>query len=737
MLLERYFKERRLTPTPPTDDTPETLSGNIERITFHNEDNGFCVLKVHVRGHADLVTITGRAITIHVGEQIRCEGQWVNDARHGRQFSATQLHSVPPTTLEGIEKYLASGMIKGVGEHYAKRLIKAFGEAVFDVIDQEPKRLYALPGMGKKRCKQIITSFAEHKVVRDIMVFLQSHGIGSARAVRIYKTYGDTALDEVRANPYNLAKDIHGIGFKTADELALSLGIEHNSVLRAQAGIRYLLQTYANRGHCAVAQSTLIEATAELLAMDIAVIQQGLMDEIKANRVMLESIDETPCLFLAPLFHAERAVANHITRLLHGRIPWERPDFEKILPWVEAQTGLQLSPSQESAIKTVLSSKVSIMTGGPGVGKTTVVNSILRIVRTEHLQVILCAPTGRAAKRLSETTKLTAKTIHRLLEFDPKALNFKRNESNPLVGDLFVIDEASMVDIVLMSQLLRALPQHAGLLIVGDVDQLPSVGPGAVLGDLIDSSIIPTAHLTDIFRQAANSQIIVNAHRINQGELPLPSTNTTLSDFYFISAKTPEDIHDKVIQLVTKRIPARFECHPIHDIQVLTPMNRASLGTQALNSALQAALNPNGEPRIQRYGITLAVGDKVIQTVNNYDKDIYNGDIGQIMRINLHDKMLTVHFDGRPIEYNFQECDEISLAYATTIHKSQGSEYPVVVIPLSMQHYNLLQRNLVYTGITRGKQLVVVVGQPKALNMAVHNHHTDKRLTYLKQRLAD
>ena len=695
------------------------------------------MLKVHVRGHADLITVTGRAITVHVGEHIRCDGQWINDARHGRQFSATQLHIVPPTTLEGIEKYLASGMIKGVGEHYAKVLIKAFGEQVFEVIEQEPERLYALPGMGKKRCKQIIASFAEHKVVRDIMVFLQSHGIGSARAVRIYKTYGDTALDKVRTNPYNLAKDIHGIGFKIADELALSLGIEHNSVLRAQAGIRYLLQTYANRGHCAVTQNTLIEATAELLTIDVNVIQQGLIDEIEADRVMLESIDETPCLFLAPLFHAERAVANHITRLLHGRIPWGGLDFKQVIPWVETQTGLQLSPSQQSAIKTVLSSKVSIMTGGPGVGKTTVVNSILRIVRTEHLQVILCAPTGRAAKRLSETTKLTAKTIHRLLEFDPKTLNFKRNESKPLVGDLFVIDEASMVDIVLMSQLLRALPQHAGLLIVGDVDQLPSVGPGAVLGDLINSSIIPTAHLTDIFRQAANSQIIVNAHRINQGELPLTSTDTALSDFYFIPAKTPEDIHDKVIQLVTKRIPARFEHHPIHDIQVLTPMNRASLGTQALNSALQAALNPNGEPRIQRYGNTLAVGDKVIQTVNNYDKDIYNGDIGQIMRINLHDKTLTVHFDGRPIEYNFQECDEISLAYATTIHKSQGSEYPVVVIPLSMQHYNLLQRNLVYTGITRGKQLVVVVGQPKALNMAVHNHHTDKRLTYLKQRLAD
>jgi exodeoxyribonuclease V alpha subunit len=712
------------------------LSGTIERIRFHNEESGFCVLMVKVNKQPDLVAVTARAAMIGVGEYVECQGQWHDDKRHGRQFKASQLRIVPPQTVEGIEKYLASGMVKGIGAHFAKQLVQAFAEKVFDVIEYEPERLENLPGIGPKRRKQVVNAFAEQKVVREIMVFLQSHGMGTALSFRIYKAYGDNAVTRVQNNPYNLAKDIRGIGFKTADELAQSLGIAPDSVLRAQAGIRHLLQTYANNGHCAVKHDELIKATAELLVIDKAIVQQGLADEITAETVIAQSIHNEPCIFLAPLFQAEKSVATHMVRLLHGKIPWAGIDIPKALPWVEQKTGLQLSPSQEAAIKTVLSSKVAIITGGPGVGKTTVVNSILRIIRTKGLQVILCAPTGRAAKRLSESTELSAKTIHRLLEFDGKGFSFKRDENNPLVADLLVLDEASMVDVVLMSQLLRAIPQHAGLLIVGDVDQLPSVGPGMVLADLIESTIIPTARLNEIFRQAANSNIIFNAHRVNQGEIPVAAEKTEdISDFYFIAAKNPDDIHAKLLQLVTERIPARFGYDPISDIQVLTPMNRGNLGTLALNTELQNALNPHVEPRIQRYGITLAVGDKVIQTVNNYDKDIYNGDIGRISRINLDEKTVTVDYEERIIDYDWNDCDEITLAYAITIHKSQGSEYPVVVMPLSTQHYTLLQRNLVYTGMTRGKRLVVLVAEPKALAMAVNNHQAHARLTSLKERL--
>ncbi len=473
-----------------------------------------------------------------------------------------------------------------------------------------------------------------------------------------------------------------------------------------------------------------------MLAIPEDIIIQGLNDELDAETVIADTIDDQPCIYLAPFFHAEKGVASHILRLLYGKIPWAGLQAEKAIAAAAANTHLQLSESQQAAIRTVLTSKVAIITGGPGVGKTTVVNSILRIVRTKQLQVVLCAPTGRAAKRLTETTNITAKTIHRLLEFDPSVFGFKRNENEPLIGDLFVLDEASMVDIILMHQLLRAIPQHAGLLIVGDVDQLPSVGPGAVLADLIKSTVVITARLHEIFRQASHSQIITNAHRINQGQIPQVDHDADkLSDFYLITAKTPEAIHDKLLQLVCQRIPARFDCDPINDIQVLTPMNRAGLGAQTLNVVLQNALNPNAQPRIKRYGTTFAVGDKVIQTVNNYDKEVYNGDIGRITRMDLDDETITVNYDGRPVTYDWNQCDEINLAYATTIHKSQGSEYPIVVIPLAMQHYTLLQRNLVYTGVTRGKRLVIIVGDPKALAKAIANHQAGDRLTGLTQRL--
>lgn len=724
-------------PEAQTQGPPlERLHGSVERITFHSEESGFCVLRVKVKGQRDLVTIIGTAASITPGEYIECEGGWVNDRQHGLQFKTQQLRVVPPTTLEGIEKYLGSGMIKGIGPHFARKLVRAFGEAVFEVIEHYPHRLLELDGIGPKRKDRVITAWAEQKVVREIMVFLQSHGVGTARAVRIYKTYGDKAVERVRQNPYRLALDIHGIGFKTADAIAQRLGIAKDSLIRAQAGIRHVLQEIAAEGHCAAWRDNLRETAGKLLEIPHPIIEQAIAAELKAQNLIAEPLEGETALFLASLYRAEQGVAQHIVRLQRNDPAWDRIDADKALPWVEAKTSLQLSASQRAAVAQAINGKVTAITGGPGVGKTTVVNSILRVLQAKGVKVLLCAPTGRAAKRLSESTGTAAKTIHRLLEFDPKRMGFKRDQTDPLDAELVVADEVSMVDVVLMNQLLRAVPDHAGLLLVGDVDQLPSVGPGAVLADLIGSGVVPTARLTDIFRQAASSRIIVNAHRINQGKLPeLPAQQNPHSDFFVIKADTPEAIHDKLLQLVTERIPRRFGLHPIDDIQVLTPMNRGGLGAHSLNIELQQRLNPHAEPRISRFGWTYAPGDKVIQTTNNYDKEVFNGDIGRIARIDTEEGILLVDYDGRRVEYEVGELDEVSLAYATTVHKSQGSEYPAVVIPLATQHYNLLERNLLYTAVTRGRKLVVMVAQTKALAMAVKRVGSVKRLTNLKQRL--
>jgi exodeoxyribonuclease V alpha subunit len=716
----------------------ERLSGAIERVTFHSEESGFCVLRVKVKGQRDLVTVVGSAASVTPGEYIEALGQWVNDREHGLQFKADFLKVVPPTTLKGIEKYLGSGMVKGIGPHFAKKLVQAFGEAVFDVIEEAPERLLELEGIGPKRKQRVVEAWAEQKAIREIMVFLQSHGVGTSRAVRIYRTYGDEAIAKVSENPYRLALDIWGIGFKTADTIAQKLGIPPDSLLRAQAGVRHALQVWSEQGHCAAPREKLISMAAELLEIPEATIEQAIAAELEAENLTGEPTGAGELIYLTPMHRAETGCANHIRRLLEGVPPWGHLDAAKAIPWVEGKTGLTLSESQRLAVAAVLGSKAAIITGGPGVGKTTLVNSLLRILRAKHVNVLLCAPTGRAAKRMTETTGLEAKTVHRLLEFDPKEYRFQRNEEHPLDTDLLVIDEASMMDVVLMNQLLKAVPSRAGLLIVGDVDQLPSVGPGAALADLIDSGAVPTVRLTEIFRQAQESRIIVNAHRINRGELPLAHRSEEgVSDFYLIEAETPEDIAGKLIQAVTERIPRRFSFHPIDDIQVLTPMNRGGLGVRALNAELQQRLNGQSEPKVTKFGTVFAPGDKVIQMVNNYDKEVFNGDIGRITRINLETSDLTIDFDGRTVEYDLSELDEISLAYAASIHKSQGSEYPAVVIPLAMQHYMLLERNLLYTGVTRGKELVVVIAESKALRMAVRNRKAGKRLTCLAERLAD
>ena len=712
----------------------ERVHGSVERVTFHSEESGFCVLRTKVRGHRELVTVVGNAASITPGEYIEAHGLWVNNKTHGLQFQAKELKVIPPSTLEGIEKYLGSGMIRGIGSHFAKKLVRAFGEKVFDVIEQTPDKLTRLPGIGTKRKKMVTAAWAEQKVVRDIMVFLQSHGVGTARAVRIYKTYGDQAIEKVRSNPYCLALDIHGIGFKTADTIATRIGIPKDSLVRACAGVRHVLQELSSEGHCAAFADDLQKKAIELLEISEPIINSAIDEEIKEGNLVAENIDDKPALFLASLYQAEVSVAKHLQRIQAGNPPWGEINAEKAIPWVEKKTCLQLSDSQKDAITQAVKSKIMIITGGPGVGKTTIVNSILKIVRAKGMSVSLCAPTGRAAKRLAETTGITAKTIHRLLEFDPRSFGFRNNSNNPLATDMVVVDEASMLDIVLMNNLLKAIPNRAALLMVGDVDQLPSVGPGALLADIIQSKVIPTISLTHIFRQAANSRIIVNSHRINQGKMPITEETQQLTDFYMLPTETPEEIHDKLLHVVSKRIPERFNFTP-SQIQVLTPMHRGGIGSRALNIALQEKLNAKSEPKINRFGWTFAPGDKVIQNINNYDKDVFNGDIGNITTINPEESSLKINFDGRLVDYEFNELDEISLAYATSIHKSQGSEYPVVVIPLAMQHYVMLARNLVYTGVTRGKQLVIIIGQPKALAMAVRNNKTTKRLTNLRARL--
>ncbi|MCL1123396.1 SF1B family DNA helicase RecD2 [Shewanella surugensis] len=711
------------------------LQGSVERVTFHSEESGFFVIRVKCKGQLDLVTMTGSAPSITPGEFVDAAGVWFNDHRHGVQFQVKQIKTVTPNTIEGIEKYLGSGMVKGIGPHFAKRLVKAFGEDVFDIIEQDPSRLLELDGIGKKRREKITSAWSEQKVIREIMVFLQSHGVGTARAVRIYKTYGDKSVAKVSENPYRLALDIHGIGFKTADELAQQLGIDRESLIRAQAGVRHVLQETSGQGHCAQPHDSLIADAVKLLEIPEDTIKQAISCEVNEQRLTPEVINDIPCLFLAPLYRAELGVSNHVMRLLRGQSAWAQIPINKAIQWVEKKNEMSLSQSQKVAVEQAIKHKFCIVTGGPGVGKTTTVNSILKIIKAKNAKVLLCAPTGRAAKRLAESTGESAITIHRLLEFDPSEFDFKHNAENPLEADLLIVDESSMVDVVLMNQLLRAVPDECAVILVGDIDQLPSVGPGSVLRDLISSEQIPVARLTEIFRQAATSQIITGAHDINKGKAPKETPKGAETDFFYIQGDEPEELFHKLMMVVTQRLPQKFGLDPVNDIQVLAPMNRGGLGARSLNIALQEALNPNAHPKVTRFGWTYAPGDKVIQTVNNYDKEVFNGDIGRVTSVDIEDNELFIEFDGREVLYAFNELDEVSLAYAISIHKSQGSEYPCVVIPMAMQHYMLLERNLLYTGVTRGKQLVVLLGQHKAVTMAARTVTSKKRLTNLQSRL--
>ena len=620
-------------------------------------------------------------------------------------------------------------------------MVGAFGTEAFDVIEQSPERLLEVDGIGEIRKARILEAWEEQKAVRDIMVFLHSHGVGTSRAFRIYKTYGAEAIENVREDPYRLARDIWGIGFKTADQIAASLGIDRHSDLRARAGVEYVLQALTEAGHCAFARNALLERAVKMLDIPPEIVEAAINEGIETERLVeRHRPDSTVLVYLSALHACEEQLARNLIELSRAPHPCPPIDMPKALKWAQEQMGLQLASSQREALAQATCSKVMVITGGPGVGKTTLVNAVVKVFRAKRLKVVLCAPTGRAAKRMAETSGVEARTIHRLLEFDPATGGFKRNRQNPLPGDVFIVDESSMIDLVLAYQLVRAIPKHAALILVGDVDQLPSVGPGCVLRDIIDSRVISTCRLTQIFRQAARSAIVMNAHRVNQGQMPQwPDAKTgeqPAKDFYFVESLEPAKAVQLVLQLVQERIPDRFGLDPVDDIQVLTPMQRGDLGVRKLNQVLQAALNPTGH-EVKRYGWSFRTGDKVMQTVNDYEKDVFNGDIGRIVAVDEDEGEVGVRFEDREVRYGLPELDELSLSYATTIHKSQGSEYRCVVIPIHMQHYVLLQRNLLYTAITRGRELVVLVGRKKAIGLAVNQVGSQRRVTTLKERLLE
>ncbi len=720
----------------------KTLSGTIERVTFHNEENGYCVLRVSMSDTRKAQTVVGNCAAPNAGEEIAARGEWIKDDQYGSQFKASEISTSEPDNLKGIERYLGSGLIDGIGPTYAKKLVKKFGPEVFNIIDDRSKRLEEVEGIGPKRRQEIKKSWEKQKSVRRIMVFLHQHGISTARAVRIYKTYGDESIKKLRNNPYRLSHDLHGVGFKTADAIASKLGINFDDLSRIEAGLHFALQTATGNGHCALPEIELIESATELLGVDQIKIEDCLNKIITKREVSKDEINSVPMIFPPQLIASEKIISERILNLASRKPDYPKFEIEKALSWCQKKIGYSLAQGQRKAVELALRERVLIITGGPGVGKTTILRSVLMILRAKKVAPILCAPTGRAAKRMSESTGLEASTIHRLLEFKGHSGKFSHDENNPVEGDLFIVDEASMIDTQLMSSFLRALPKNAHLILVGDVDQLPSVGPGSVLSDMINSNELPVARLNEIFRQSSESRIITAAHEINEGILPIELTksakNDPKSDFFFISSDEPEKTSETIANIVSRRIPENLGLDPVNDIQVITPMHRGSLGTQALNRKLQDSLNPANEStfEIERFGARYRVGDKVIQTRNNYDKETLNGDIGKVIEISTDPGKIIIQFSGqRTVSYEPGELDEISPAFAITVHKSQGSEFPCVVIPVSTQHFLLLQRNLLYTAITRGSRVVVLVGQKKAAAMAVKNIDTKERYRGLLQRL--
>ncbi len=724
------------------------LQGQIERITYSNEENGYTVAKLKVRGRQDLVTVIGNLMAPMPGEIIRMRGEWTNHPKFGEQFKIDAYESMVPATVYGIRKYLGSGLIKGIGPVMATRIVKRFGEKTLEVIDSGVGRLVEVEGIGAKRIEMIEKAWADQKEIREVMVFLQTHGVSSGYATKIFKQYGKTSIQVVTENPYRLATDIFGIGFITADKIAGKLGFGKDSPLRAEAGILYVLHQLADEGHVYYPYEPLIGKCGEILDADREILVKAFGTIAVDKRIVIEDLNESSeddrenhkAVYLAKYHFSETGIANRMKVLLKAPKSIRPIDADRAIEWVQQKLSIELAEMQIEAVKNAAANKVMVITGGPGTGKTTIINSIIRIYKAVGVNLLLAAPTGRAARRMSEATGEEAKTLHRLLEYSPAKAGFKKDDNDPLDCDLLIVDEASMIDVILMHHLLKAVPPTATFILVGDVNQLPSVGAGNVLNDIIASHSVPVVELNEIFRQARESSIIVNAHRINNGSMPLikPANppGERLDDFYFIEKEDPEDVLKLIVEMVRDRIPKRFGLNPVDEIQVLTPMHKGVVGAGNLNLELQNALNPSKE-EISRGGRSFRVGDKVMQIKNNYDKEVFNGDIGRIAGIDIEAQEAVLSFDGRKVAYDFPDLDEVVPAYAISVHKSQGSEYPAVVMPVLIQHYMLLQRNLIYTAITRGRKLVVLIGTKKALAIAVRNNKTQRRYTRLAKRLND
>ncbi|NLE46664.1 MAG: ATP-dependent RecD-like DNA helicase [Chloroflexi bacterium] len=733
------------------------LEGTVERVTYYNEESGYSIIRLKVEGKADLLTVVGNLPEVNPGESLRLEGIWTNHPQYGTQFKAERYEQVLPATTEGIRRYLGSGLVKGVGPVTARRIVQRFGRDTLRVLDETPERLREALGVGTKRAAAIAEAWNEQKHIREVMLFLQGHGVSTGLAVKIYKTYGDDALTVVQEDPYRLARDIWGVGFRTADKIARDLGLPEDSAARVQAGVAYALSQLADDGHVYAPTDKLIQESSQLLGVSTDLVAEGIealdsaeivrrdtltypVGQVSEGIATRESaLHEEHAVYLAPFYYGEIGVTRRLEALLDTAatrlLPFRSIDWHNLLAQLALRSTIQLSAEQSEAVQAALTHKVTVLTGGPGTGKTVTVRTVIAALEAMHCRYALCAPTGRAAKRLSETTNRTAKTIHRLLEYSPQE-GFRCNESNPLNVDCLIVDEASMLDLLLANHLLKALDPAAHVLFVGDIDQLPSVGAGNVLQDIIDSNRVKVVRLTQIFRQAAESGIIVNAHRINRGEMPLLNQ---YPDFFFFSKTDPIEAASMLVEIVQRRIPHKFGLDPVDQIQVLSPMYRGDCGVANLNARLQEALNPIEPRKAERQlaGRVFRVGDKVMQIRNNYDRDVYNGDIGRVSAIDLAGQTLTVNLDGRSVVYEWSETDELVHAFAISVHKSQGGEYTAVVVPVLSQHYLMLQRNLLYTAVSRARELVVLVGTRRAIAIAVRTSRTRERHSGLSLRLMD
>jgi exodeoxyribonuclease V alpha subunit len=719
------------------------LQGQIERITYTNEENGFTIARLKVYGQRDLVTVVGNLMAPTPGEILKMKGEWADHAKYGEQFKIVQYKTTVPASVYGITKYLGSGLIKGIGPVMAKRIVKQFGKETLDVIENDIEKLAEIDGIGKKRIGMIKNAWQDQKEIREVMLFLQTHNVSSGYATKIFKHYGNRSIQVVKENPYRLATDIFGIGFVTADHIAEKLGFSKDSELRAEAGILYVLHQLADEGHVYYPYEALVKKCQEILAVDREVLVKAFGTIAVDKRIVIEDLNEhieefaenKKAVYLAKFHVSETGIATRLKRLVKAPGAIREIDPDKAIEWVQKQLAITLAGRQVEAVKCAVANKVMVITGGPGTGKTTIINAILKIFSTLKVNIMLSAPTGRAAKRMTEATGHKAKTIHRMLEYSIRKGGFRKNVDYPLDCDLLIVDEASMIDTILMHHLLKGIPPTATFILVGDVDQLPSVGAGNVLKDIIASGAIPVVELNEIFRQAKESLIIINAHKINSGLLPSPKqSDNKLDDFYFIEQEDPEEVVRIILELTKERIPGRFGFDAVDDIQVLTPMHKGIVGAGNLNVELQSTLNP-GQGGVMRGNRNYRLNDKVMQIKNNYDKEVFNGDIGRITRIDEAVRKVTISFDGRDRAYDYTDLDEIILAYAVSVHKSQGSDYHAVIIPIVTQHYILLQRNLIYTAITRGRKLVVMVGTRKALAIGVKNDKTKRRYTYLRYRL--